>query len=557
LCGYDLAKVVDEGLHLHEVLSAAFRSSELLLLFAVVLAGLALGRISVKGVKLGVAGVLFAGLGLGTWLTNPDAPLRLAAPLRDVGLVLFVYLVGLSSGPGFFRAWRKAGKRASALVLVALVAGATVTLLGGKLLGLDSGFAAGIFTGALTNTPALAAATERLQGTPFASHPAVAYSLTYPIGVLGALLLFRIMARTNAATLRKEIEERDGGALTLLATGNFCVTNPELVGRSIGELRVRDQAGVVVSRWSHEGQIKVPTKFTVLSLGDIVTAVGSSASVAAAETYFGGHSEQRLESYREDVDMRRILVSKRSLVGKALRDLDLERRFNAQITRLRRADLDILPSADVRLEIGDRLRVVAPRSQIKNVATFFGDSEKSLAEVDFVSLALGILAGLILGRVPLPFPTGTLHLGIAGGPLIVSLLLGRAGRTGPFVWSMPYEATVALRELGLLLFLAGVGVGAGAALRNLEGRAGLAIVALGAVVTIVTSGVVLLFARRLTHTNVTGTLGTCSGMQTQPATLAAAYELSGRSDETYIAYAVVYPVAMIGKILIAQLLLLG
>ncbi len=548
--------ILDQGLQLHDILSAAFRSNELLLLFAVILAGLALGRITIKGVNLGVAGVLFAGLGLGAWLTNPDAPLRLAAPLRDIGLILFVYLVGLSSGPGFFRAWRAAGKRASALVLVALVAGATISFLGGKLLGLDSGFIAGIFTGALTNTPALAAVTERLQGTALASHPAVAYSLTYPIGVLGALLLFRLMARMNSKTLRKEIDERDGGALTLLASGNFCITNPELIGKPIGELRIRNVAGVVISRWSHAGQIKVPTKFTVLSLGDIVTAVGSAASVAAVESYFGARSEEHLESYREDVDMRRILVSKRSLVGKALHELDLERRFNAQITRLRRADLDILPSPDIRLEIGDRLRVVAPHSQIKDMTKFFGDSEKSLAEVDFISLALGILAGLLLGRMPLPFPTGILHLGIAGGPLIVALILGRVGRTGPFVWSMPYEATVALRELGLLLFLAGVGVGAGAALRNLDGRSGFAIIGLGAMVTLVTSGIVLALGRKLARTNVTGTLGTCSGMQTQPATLASAYELSGRSDETYIAYAVVYPVAMIGKILIAQLLLL-
>ncbi len=197
--------ILDQGLHLNQILSSAFRSNELLLLFAVILLGLALGRITVKGVNLGVAGVLFAGLGLGSWLTIPDAPLRLSAPLRDMGLVLFVYLVGLASGPGFFRAWRKAGKGASALVLLALVIGAMVSLLGGKLLGLDSGFIAGIFTGALTNTPALAAVTERLQGTPFASHPAVAYSLTYPIGVLGALLLFRILVRMNAANLGKEI----------------------------------------------------------------------------------------------------------------------------------------------------------------------------------------------------------------------------------------------------------------------------------------------------------------------------------------------------------------
>ncbi|MDX2022820.1 MAG: TrkA C-terminal domain-containing protein [Deltaproteobacteria bacterium] len=547
---------MSDQIHLREVLANAFFSSELLLLFAVVLVGLALGRVSVRGFRLGVAGVLFAGLGLGAWLTEPQSPLRLATPLRDVGLVLFVYLVGLSSGPGFFRAWRQGGQRASALVLAALLTGATIAYLGGRWLGLDAGYVAGMFTGALTNTPALAAATERLQGTSLGTHPAIAYSLTYPLGVLGGLALLRLSARAKAVALKREIDERSSGAERQLLSANFRITRAAIAGRSIGDLRVRHDVGVVVSRWHHDGQTKVPTKFTVLNEGDIVTVVGSASALAAAEAYFGARSDEQLQMNREDVDMRRILVSRRDLVGCALRDLDLERRFNAQVTRLRRADLDMLPSPEVRLEIGDRLRVVAPCSRLKDVSAFFGDSEKSLAEVDFVSLALGILAGLVLARVPLPLPTGNVTLGIAGGPLIVALILGRAGRTGPFVWSMPYEATVALRELGLLLFLAGVGVGAGAALGNLPGTVGLSIVGLGAVITLVCSGLVLTVAPLFARTSITRSLGTCSGMQTQPATLAAAYEMSGRSEETYVAYAVVYPVAMIGKILIAQLLLM-
>lgn len=545
-----------ETLELSQTLSNIFRQSELLLLFTVVMLGLALGRLSYKGVKLGVAGVLFAGLALSAWISEPEAPLQLTPALRDVGLVLFVYLVGLSSGPGFFRAWRQGGRRANTVVLAALLVGAGLTFAGGSALGLSRGFMVGVFTGALTNTPALAAATQRLQGSEFAMHPAVGYSLTYPLGVLGALVLFRLLARREAARLQQEAAERQGGAANALVTANFRVTNEAIAGHAIGELRIREELGVMISRWNHDGKTKVPTKFTVLSLGDIVTVVGPGPAVAAAQHHFGTHSEQHLEAQRENVDMRRILVSRRELAGQRIGDLDLERRFNAQVTRLRRADLDLLPSTDMRLEAGDRLRVVAPPSQMKAIAAFFGDSEKSLAEIDFVALTLGLMAGLLLARVPLPLPNASLTLGIAGGPLVVALILGRMGRSGPLVWTMPYEATVALRDFGLLSFLAGVGVSAGGAFRQLPGREGLLMIALGALVTICTSLVVLSLARRFARTTVTGALGTCSGMQTQPATLAAAYELSGRSDETYVTYAVVYPVAMIGKILIAQLLLL-
>lgn len=536
--------------------AGAFWSNEILLLFSVVVLGLTLGRLSVRGVKLGVAGVLFAGLGFGAWLTTPDVPLRLAPALRDLGLVLFVYLVGLSSGPGFFRAWQQGGQRASALVLGSLVMGAALTYAAAHWLQLDPGFMVGIFTGALTNTPALAAATERLQGTPYATQPAVAYSLTYPVGVLGALLLLRLMARKRAAALQAEIAAREGSPETAIVAQNFRITNPAVAGRTIGELRVRDERGVVISRIKHDGVTKVPTQYTILAPNAVVTAVGPQAAVTAASAFFGERSEEHLETFREDVDMRRILVSRRDLAGRTLHELNLEHRFNAQVTRLRRADIDILPSNNMRIEAGDRLRVVAPRSQLKALSAFFGDSEKSLAEVDFVSLALGVVAGLLLARVPLPLPTGALTLGLAGGPLVVALVLGRLGRTGPLVWTVPYEPAAALRDFGLLLFLAGVGVSAGASLRVLPGLAGLAMVAVGAIVTLVVSSAVLLLAGPFARTSLTGALGTCCGMQTQPATLAAAYELSGRSDETYVAYAVVYPVAMIGKILIAQLLLL-
>jgi len=535
----------------------ALRASEMLLLFAVILSGLALGRVSVAGVRLGVAGVLFSGLALGALLSVPGDELRIAPQLRDLGLVLFVYLVGLASGPGFFTAWERDGKRMNAVVVMALLAGSATALVGGRLLGLDHGFIAGVFSVALTNTPALAAANERLQGTELAAHPAMGYSITYPFGVLGALALFRILARVRRRVLEEERARRETAVSPPLRSSNFEITNPEVAGRAIGELRVRDTVGVVISRWNRSGVTQVPTSYTVLAGGDVVTAVGTADALAAAERFFGARSDRQLETYREQVDMRRILVSRKDLVGMSISQLDLQRRFNAQVTRLRRADLDLLPSGDMTLALGDRLRVVAPRSRIPELAAFFGDSEKALAELDFPALAAGILAGLLVANLPLPGPSGGLELGIAGGPLLVALLLGRLGRTGPFVWSVPYESSVTLRELGLLLFLSGVGVGAGAALGTLDGSSSLAMLGLGAAVTLITSLTVLLLAPAVGRSTVIGSLGAASGTQTQPATLAEAHAISGRSAEVYVAYALVYPVAMIGKILIAQLIALS
>jgi putative transport protein len=529
---------------------------ELLLLFTVILAGLLLGRLQLRGVRLGMAGVLFAGLAVGACFHPPTGRLELAPQLKEVGLVLFVYCVGLTSGPGFFSAWRKGGLRLNLATALALGCGALIAVLGGKLFGLDRGQVAGIFCGALTNTPALGAASDRLSGTALEAHPALGYSITYPIGVLGALILARVLARLRRAELDQELQIQ-AASRTNIASANLEVANEASIGRSLGELRIRDVVGVVVSRLRRGPEVIVPTKYTAFARGDVVTVVGTNSAIDAAIALLGPRSPEHLEAYRGRVDMRRVLVSKRALVGRTLEELELERRFNAQVTRLRRADVDLVPSGDMRLELGDRLRVVAPVSRLRELGECFGDSERELAEIDYVALALGLCAGLLLALVPLPLGGGRpLTLGTAGGPLVAALLLGRLGRTGSLVWSMPFEANQALRELGLLLFLAGVGVSAGGRFAGVLNVQGLIMLALGALVTLATTGVALLLMQRWVRASVITSLGAASGLQTQPATLAAAFEIAHRSEETYVAYSLVYPVAMIGKIVLAQVIVL-
>jgi putative transport protein len=526
---------------------------ELLLLVVVLLIGLMLGRLQWRGVRLGSAGVLFGGLVFGAVL-QPRIGAGTTA-LKELGLVLFVYCVGLTSATGLFSAWRRGGVRSNVVVAAALSCSALAAVFGGRLLGLDRGLIAGIFCGALTNTPALGAAADRLAGTALALQPVLGYSVTYPFGVLGALMSLRVFASARRRQLDEELRQHVQSQVPIVSA-NVEVSKPGVMGRSIGELRVRETVGVVISRLQRDDDVSVPSKYTVLRAGDILTVVGTEPAIAAAVEFLGARSHERLEAQRDRVDMRRILMSRRALIGCPLAELELDRRFNAQVTRLRRADVDIVPSNDLRLQRGDRLRVVAPVQRLPEISRYFGDSERELAELDYVALTLGVALGLFLARVPLPVAGTSLELGSAGGPLIVALLLGKLGRTGPLVWSMPYEANLVLRELGLLLFLGGVGIGAGAHFTEVLSREGLLMLSLGAAVTLLAAAVALVLAHTWGRAGVTSSLGATTGMQTQPATLSAAFELCGRSEETYVAYAVVYPTAMIGKILLAQLIVM-
>lgn len=529
-------------------------SSELLLLFVTILSGLLLGRVSAGGIKLGIAGVLFAGLGLSLLASGHGVKLQIAPEIKEVGLVLFVYSVGLTSAPGFFRAFQKAGVKYNVAMLVALAVAAGVVVVANQWLGVSSGIAAGAFAGALTNTPALAAAADRLAGTGHELEPVLAYSITYPFGVVGGLLLFRLYWAFNAK--RQAGKKQTERVVPHIESATCRIENAPAIGQAIGGLRVRDELGVIISRVRHEGTTTVPTKYTQLFQGDVLTMVGEAASVARAIEFFGVRVHESAPPMGErPVDMRRILVSKRKLAGRTIGELNLAERFHAQVTRLRRADVDLVPTDETRIQVGDRLRVVAAREDLKSIAEYFGDSERELATVDFVALGLGIALGLLIAKIPIPVPflDTTVSLGFAGGPLIMALILGWIGRLGPLVFSIPYETNTTLRELGILMFLAGVGVTAGGSLATVGGGEALTIFGVGAAVTLSAAIVSLIGLRLFAKADPIAAIGATTGLQTQPANLAAGYEMVGRREEIYIAYAMTYPVAMIGKILIAQL----
>ncbi len=534
------------------------REQPLLLLFLVAAIGFPLGHVKIRGSSLGVAAVLFVGLAFGA--LHPD--LKLPEIIYLLGLVLFVYTIGMSSGPGFFASFRRSGVRDNLLVLGMLVLAMLLTLLTHHLLNLSPALTAGLYAGSLTNTPALAGVLDYVKGSgqsqSMLTEPVVGYSIAYPVGVVGMILaiyLAQRLWRIDYAGEAKSLRELGAGT-AWLQNRTIRVTNPRVSGLPLDKLRAQQQWKVVFGRMQRDGQLSLANDETQFQVGDLVSAVGTLEDLERVTAQLGEVSNERIDLDRTQLDYRRIFVSNPQIAGHRLRDLNLPQQYGAIITRVRRGDLEFLPHGDTVLELGDRIRVLTRRNHMQAVSAFFGDSYRALSEIDILTFSLGLALGLLLGLVPIPLPGGVIiKLGFAGGPLVVAMILGTLRRTGPLVWSMPYSANLTLRQIGLILFLAGIGTRSGYAFfSTLTQGNGLAIFLAGASITIAVALATLWLGHRLLKIPMSLLIGVLSGLQTQPAVLGFALEQT-RNDIPNIGYASVYPMAMIAKIVFAQVLL--
>jgi putative transport protein len=532
----------------------ALLQNPLLLLFVVAAIGYLVGKVQIRGVGLGVAAVLFAGLAIGAI----DPSLKLPTIIQQLGLVIFVYTVGIASGPGFFAAFRRRGLRDNGLALGALSLGAALVLAAQSILHLRPGVAVGVFTGALTNTPALAGAVEWLHRTGASeaalADPVVGYSVTYPMGVLGVLAALSV-----ARKLRVDDEPPPDSRMAPapIVDVTILVTRDEATRAPAADLLEKEGIRALLGRHEHAGAMTIVPPGLVLAKGDRVSVVGTARHVARATALFGEESRDRLDLDRSVFDYRRIFVSSRDVAGRKLAEIALAERFGATITRLRRGDVELVPDRDTVLELGDRVRVVAPRERLGDISKYLGDSYSAVSEVDVVTFAFGIALGLLLGSVPIPTFVGPpLELGLAGGPLIVGLVLGRLERTGPLVWALPFSANMTLRQLGLVLFLAGVGTGSGwAFVQTMKQGGGLAMLLAGAVVTFTVALTIVVIGRKVLKIPLSTLSGMLAGIHTQPAVLAVANEQS-KDGAPSVGYATVFPIATIGKIVIAQVIIM-
>jgi putative transport protein len=527
----------------------------MLLLFVVAALGCLLGRVRLRGFSLGVAAVLFAGLLVGWWIPGTQLPDFVA----QLGLVLFVYTLGLASGPAFFASLRLRGVRDN-LLASGIVSACALGAFGlARAYGLTGAEAAGVFAGALTNTPALAAVVETLgrRGVtgPALSAPVIACSICYPLGVLLPLAIAALAERWFKVSYAKEQISSEYGGLVEGSIISLTAKVLHTPGGSARELRKTARYAVNFGRVQRAGQTSVVHDDTIFAIGDLVTLIGSQHDVLAAANTLGQVSQEHIERDRSEVDFRRMFVSNPLLTERPLRELHLIERYDAVVTRVRRGDVDLVPDAGFRLMLGDRARLVAPREALHGLEQLFGDSARRVAEVDVISFGLGIALGLLLGAVPIPVPGGTFSLGLAGGPLLVGLILGRLGRTGPLVWTSPYGANLTLRQFGLVLFLAGAGLQAGSVLASALGQGVVVRMLLaGAIISLSCALLTVVIGHRVLRIPLSVVVGMLAGIQTQPAVLAYALEKTGR-DSPNVGYASVFPIAMISKILLAQVIL--
>lgn len=529
-----------------------------LLLFVVAALGYPLGRVRIGGFSLGVSAILFTGIAAGAL----DPRLRLPELVYVFGLVLFVYTVGLTSGSSFFQSLRR-GLRYNLFAAAMIAVAAGLVVMAHMWLGLGARSAGGLFAGALTNTPALAGLLDAIKAGGEASEPAlaepvVAYALAYPVGVvgvIGALAFWVRRWRVSFAAEARRAHDIGPGAATS-ETRAVRVTRADAVGRPAGELVGGHGAPVALGLLHRAGGSLLADRDTVLASGDVIVLFGPPDALDAATARLGAAVELQVDpELGGQLDGRRVFMSNRELVGQRLRDLDLCRRFGATVTRVRRGDVDLIADGDTVLQLGDLVRVVGPRQRLDRLARVFGDSYRALSEIDIMSFGVGIALGLLLGAVRLPLPHGgSFRLGFAGGPLIVGLILGKLGRTGPLVWHLPYSANLTLRHIGLILFLAGVGTRSGHEFASTFSHGGgLVLFAAGAAVTCGVALLAIWVGYRLMHIPMGVLAGMVAGIHTQPAVLAFATEQT-EDDLPSVGYASVYPLAMIAKIIVAQLL---
>ncbi|MBE2199275.1 MAG: transporter [Anaerolinea sp.] len=533
----------------------------LLLLFIVAAVGYAIGRIKIKGSSLGVAAVLFVGLAAGA--LHPD--LELPDIVFLIGLIIFVYTIGLSSGPGFFASFRRKGLRDNLFIVSMLVVAALVTIASHFILDLRAAVTAGMFAGSLTNTPALAGLLDTIRSTAPAaqldqllSEPVIGYSVAYPMGVLGMILAVAIMQRVFKIDYAAEAKNMRGFHLVEqdLYSQTVRITKPETVGLSLRELRHQYNWHVVFGRLQRGNEIMLATGDTALQFNDMLSIVGTPDDVQTAVPVLGELMDIHLEFDRSQYDYRRMFVSNPAVVGRRLSELRLPQEHGAIVTRVRRGDIDLLADGDTMLELGDRVRVVSRRKDLSELSRLFGDSYKALSELNLLSFGLGMTLGLLLGLVPIPLPGGVVFkLGFAGGPLIVALILGAVGRTGSIVWSLPYSANLTLRQIGLIFLLAGIGIRSGYTFFTTFAQSGgITIFLAGTAVTGITAFVTLWIGYKVLHIPYGMLTGMLAALQTQPAVLGFALEQS-ENELPNIGYALIFPIATIVKILFAQLLL--
>ena len=537
-----------------------------LVLCVVSIAGFAIAAVKIRGIGLGGAGVLFAGLFFGHFGWKIEHNVLDFA--REFGLILFVFTIGLQIGPGFFASLQRQGLALNVCAAAIVLGGAGLAALTVPLLGAKPFAAAGLFSGSTTNTPSLGAGQEAISEVPNATAedkamPALAYAVTYPGGVFGiiaSVILLGKLFRVKQEAELEAFENERRSQIVPLHRRNLEVTNPNLDGVRVNQIPGLHDQGVAVSRLKSLGsnEIRLATDDATVQVGDILLAVGTEEALEKFQRIVGRVSPVDLMESPGRVEFRHLLVTRKEVLGKSLRQLALETLCGVVVTRIQRGGVEITARADFRVEFGDSLQVVGDAKGLDEAAALVGNSRKELAHTHFLPVFAGIALGVILGLIPIAMPglPVPVRLGLAGGPLVAAIVLSWLGRIGSVVWYMPSGANLALRELGIVLFLACVGLKAGSRFMDtLLSQDGPIWLLSGLCITVVPLLVVGIFARIILKMNFVVLSGLLAGSMTDPPALAFANTLI-KSDAPSVSYAAVYPLTMLLRILCAQFIVL-
>ena len=527
-------------------------TEEMFILFAILTLGAWIGHRSWRGVSLGTAGVLFVALVFGHY------GMSVPKEVMDLGLLLFVYSIGLSAGPSFFRTFRKRGIQFVVLALVIVGTGAVTIGVLARLLHLPPALATGLYAGALTCTPALAAAIDTLNRVLPDAAPlvSVGYGIAYPFSMISMVLLIQFLPRLLRRPVK--IEEQQWLAEKAieepgLQARQFRVTNPNIDGKTVTEINPRRIAQVNISRIKHEDRVTAAKPETIIRLHDLVMAVGPAEELDKLRIWLGEETHERMDVNAEVMSVD-VEVMDESLTGKTLAQMRVWEQFTVVITRIRRQGLEIVPNGNVSIERGDGIRVVGEKSAVEAFVRRAQGSPRKAMETSMVPYLSGLLAGVMVGLIPVPVGQGvTLKLGMAGGVFIVSLLIGHFGKIGSLQLYVPPAAKNLTRELGLMLFLAGAGTNAGSHLMDVLKGQGWVLLLAGATVTTLSAAAGLLAMTKIYKLNLLSAMGALTASMTNPPALAAASNQT-ETDLPSISYASTYPVALIFKILLAQVL---
>jgi putative transport protein len=514
-------------------------------LFVIIALGYLVGRVKIKGLSLDVSAIIFVALIFGHY------GVVIPRDFQNLGLVLFIFTIGVQAGPGFFESFKKDGRKLALFATLLIFAAALLSLVAVAGFGIDKNIAIGLLTGALTSTPGLAAAID-YTNSPLAS---IGYGVAYPFGVIGVIVFVRLMPKLFGKKMKDAETEYNSEIykdFPEIVKKNFVVENENIAGKTIGELRIRQMTQAVISRVMRNETAFAPTPSTVLNEGDIIKAVGTPESLDSVRLLIGPETEIEIP-LDPQYDVRTVLVSNKEVINKSLGQLNLLATYGATVTRIRRAGIDISPSPNSKLQMGDKLIVASSKANMPIVARIFGDDDKRLSDTDLLPVSIGIILGVLVGLIHISFSNFDFSFGLTGGVLLVALVLSRIGRTGPLIWTMSGAANNLLRQLGLILFLAAVGTSAGAEIVGTFQQYGIELFAWGAVITIIPMFLALYAGKYLFKMNLLSLFGAITGGMTSTPGLAAADSMTDTNAHS-IAYATVYPVAMVLLIVVVQLL---